>query len=56
MHQQRRAIVIAVAAIAFLAKLWLALKTYGTNDVYTYERFGLWSQYLGAELYKLRRI
>jgi hypothetical protein len=51
--QQRRAIVIAVAAIAFLAKLWLALKTYGTNDVYTYERFGLWSQYLGAELYKI---
>ena len=51
--QQRRAIIIAVAAIAFFAKLWLALKTYGTNDVYTYERFGLWSQYLGAELYRI---
>jgi len=45
--------IIAIAAIAFFAKLWLALKTYGTNDVYTYERFGLWSQYLGAELYRI---
>jgi len=51
--QERRAIIIAVAAIAFLAKVWLALRTYGTNDVYTYERFGLWSQYLGVELYKV---
>lgn len=45
--------IIAIAAIAFFAKLWLALQTYGTNDVYTYERFGLWSQYFGAELYKI---
>lgn len=45
--------IIALAAIAFFAKLWLALKTYGTNDVYTYERFGLWSRYLGAELYRI---
>ncbi len=45
--------IIALAAIAFLAKVWLALKTYGTNDVYTYERFGLWSRYLGAELYRI---
>jgi hypothetical protein len=40
-------------AIAFLAKLLLALKTYGTNDVYTYERFALWSRYFGADLYKI---
>jgi hypothetical protein len=51
--QRRTAIFIALAAMAFFAKLWLALKTYGTNDVYTYERFGLWSQYLGAELYRI---
>lgn len=51
--QRRRAIIIAVAAVAFIAKLLLALKTYGTNDVYTYERFGLWSRYLGVDLYKI---
>jgi hypothetical protein len=51
--RKRRIAIVAIAAIAFFAKLWLALKTYGTNDVYTYERFGLWSQYLGAELYKV---
>lgn len=42
-----------MGAIAFAAKLLLALKTYGTNDVYTYERFALWSRYFGAELYKI---
>ena len=50
---RRRAAIIAVAAIAFVAKLLLALKTYGTNDVATYERFGLWSRYFGAELYRI---
>lgn len=50
---KRRAVIIAVASIAFVAKLLLALKTYGTNDVYTYERFGLWSRYFGAELYRI---
>ena len=50
----KRWIAIAlVGAIAFAAKLLLALKTYGTNDVYTYERFALWSRYFGAELYKI---
>ncbi|HVY95128.1 MAG TPA: glycosyltransferase 87 family protein, partial [Bryobacteraceae bacterium] len=42
-----------MAAIAFFAKVVLALKTYGTNDVYTYERFGLWSQYFGAQVYSM---
>jgi hypothetical protein len=45
--------IVLVGAIAFAAKLLLALKTYGTNDVYTYERFALWSRYFGAELYKI---
>jgi hypothetical protein len=50
---ERRLAIILVAAIAFTAKLLLALKTYGTNDVYTYERFALWSRYFGADLYKI---
>lgn len=49
--RSRRAAIVLVAAIAFAAKLFLALRTYGTNDVYTYERFGLWSRYFGADLY-----
>jgi hypothetical protein len=52
-RSHRAALVILVAAIAFVAKLLLALKTYGTNDVYTYERFGLWSRYFGADLYRI---
>lgn len=28
------------------------MKTYGSNDVYAYERFFGWSHYLGAELYQ----
>lgn len=45
--------IFLAAAAAFAAKLALALKTYGTNDVYTYERFGLWSRYFGADLYTI---
>ena len=53
-HARKRWIaIVLVGAIAFAAKLLLALKTYGTNDVYTYERFALWSRYFGAELYKI---
>ena len=51
--RKRLAAISLVAAIAFAAKLLLALKTYGTNDVYTYERFGLWSRYFGADLYTI---
>lgn len=51
--RNRRAAIILAAALAFAAKLLLALKTYGTNDVYTYERFGLWSRYFGADLYNI---
>ena len=49
--KRKRAFVALAAALAFLAKLALALKTYGTNDVYTYHRFGLWSRVFGADLY-----
>jgi hypothetical protein len=51
--QRRRAAIVAVAALAFFAKVMLALETYGTNDVYAYERFGLWSRYLGVDLYNI---
>ncbi len=50
---KHRAGIVLAASIAFVAKLLLALRTYGTNDVYTYERFGVWSGYFGAELYKI---
>ena len=46
--------IIALAAFAaFLVKIALALRTYGTNDVYTFEKFWHWSQYLGVGLYRV---
>ena len=49
----QRIAIVAAAATAFAVKLLLALKTYGTNDVYSYERFGVWSRYFGADLYTI---
>jgi hypothetical protein len=40
-----------VASLALLIKILLALKTYGTNDVYVYDQFSVWSRYLGVSLY-----
>lgn len=45
------AVIAAVAALALVGKLLLALKTYGTNDVYAYEQFLNWSRYLGVDIY-----
>lgn len=42
------------AALSLAIKITLALTTYGTNDVYTFERFSLWARYLGGEVYKTR--
>src|SRR3954465_2265 len=53
LNRKRRSVLFLLVALAFAAKLLLAINTYGTNDVYTYERFGLWSRYFGAELYKI---
>src|SRR3954465_12396068 len=53
LNRKRRSVLFLLVALAFAAKLLLAIQTYGTNDVYTYERFGLWSRYFGAELYKI---
>lgn len=43
--------VAAVAALTCVVKLIIALKTYGTNDVYSYDQFSAWSAYLGVSLY-----
>ena len=45
-------LIAIVAFLAFLLKMALALRTFGTNDVYNYERFMIWSQYLGADVYR----
>ena len=43
---------VSATAISFLCKLWLALKTYGTNDVYAYFGFNQGARYLGVDLYR----
>jgi hypothetical protein len=44
---------ISAAACAFLCKIVLALTTYGTNDVYAWERFARWSALFGSRLYSI---
>jgi tetratricopeptide (TPR) repeat protein len=41
-----------VASLALACKLWLAATTYGTNDVYAYQQFATWTQYLGSGIYR----
>src|SRR5665213_2176876 len=48
----RRAIVLGAAALAFILKLLIDLKTYGTNDAYAYELFAAWSQAFGVSVYR----
>ena len=43
--------IVSAAAIAFACKILLALRTYGTNDVYAWERFAHWSALFGSGLY-----
>ena len=45
--------IVSAAAIAFLCKILLALNTYGTNDVYAWERFAHWSALFGSRLYSI---
>ncbi len=45
-------LIAIVAFLAFLLKIALALRTFGTNDVYNYERFMIWSQHLGVDVYR----
>jgi hypothetical protein len=44
--------VIVLAVAALFCKLLLALNTYGTNDVYAYQRFSFWSRYMGVSIYR----
>jgi tetratricopeptide (TPR) repeat protein len=43
--------ILSAAALAFLCKILLALNTWGTNDVYAWERFAHWSALFGSGLY-----
>jgi hypothetical protein len=43
--------ILAAAALALVCKIILALTTYGTNDVYAWERFARWSALFGSGLY-----
>jgi tetratricopeptide (TPR) repeat protein len=48
-----RTALAAVVSLALLVKLLIAWKTYGTNDVYVYDEFSVWTRYLGVALYRL---
>jgi hypothetical protein len=45
--------IVSAAAVAFIFKIFLALTTYGTNDVYAWERFARWSALFGSRLYNI---
>ncbi len=45
--------ILSAAAVAFILKVLLALRTYGTNDVYAWERFAHWSALFGSRLYSI---
>jgi hypothetical protein len=44
--------IVCAAAVALVFKIMLALRTYGTNDAYSYEEIGIWSRQLGVQIYK----
>ncbi len=45
--------ILTCGALAFICKIVLALRTFGTNDVYAWERFAHWSALFGSRLYSL---
>jgi len=47
-----RLAILSAAVFALLLKLALAWNTFGTNDVYAWERFSFWSRLLGAGAYR----
>jgi hypothetical protein len=51
--QRWKLAIVASAAGAFIFKIFLALSTYGTNDVYAWERFARWSALFGSRLYTI---
>ena len=48
-----RVAIASAASLAFVCKIVLALTTYGTNDVYAWERFARWSALFGSGLYSM---
>ncbi len=45
--------IVCTALAAFAIKIILALRTYGTNDVYRWELFALGSHWLGGSVYRM---
>lgn len=43
--------IVSGAVFASFCKIFLALKTFGTNDVYAWERFAHWSALFGSGIY-----
>ncbi len=43
--------VVVALLVGTLLKCWLAATTYGSNDVYAYERFAIWGAALGVDIY-----
>lgn len=52
LSRQWRVAILSTAAAALICKILLALDTYGTNDMYAWERFLLGARYLGVSLYR----
>ncbi len=48
-----QAAILGAAAFSFFCKIILALHTFGTNDVYAWERFAHWSALFGSKLYAI---
>jgi len=48
-----QAAILGAAAFSSLCKIDLALNTFGTNDVYAWERFARWSGLFGSRLYAI---
>src|SRR6185437_5554585 len=48
-----RIAILGAAGLSFLCKIALALNTFGTNDVYAWERFAHWSGLFGSRLYAI---
>ena len=46
-----KAAIVSAALFAFALKILLALNTFGTNDVYAWERFAHWTKIFGAAIY-----
>lgn len=51
MERRRKIALLVAGGIALVVKIVLAARTYGTNDVYAWERFARWAGIFGARLY-----